>query len=63
VDPEAEWAVRGAEFVSKAKFTPFEGWRARGRVRATLVCGRAAYWDAEMKEKLGALGISEARPK
>lgn len=46
IDPQASWTVRGAEFYSKGKITPFEGTTFQGRVQTTLVRGTVVY-DAE----------------
>jgi dihydroorotase-like cyclic amidohydrolase len=46
IDPQQAWTVRGAEFLSKGKITPFEGMNLRGRVIKTLLRGRVIY-DAE----------------
>ncbi|HDR04997.1 MAG TPA: allantoinase AllB [Candidatus Marinimicrobia bacterium] len=43
VNPEASWTVRGAEFYSKGKLTPFEGMRLHGQVEKTLVRGTEVY--------------------
>jgi dihydroorotase len=42
-DPAQKWTVRAAEFASKARNMPFEGWELSGRILLTLVGGRAAY--------------------
>jgi dihydroorotase len=39
-DPAREYAVLSAEFQSKGKNTPFEGWPVRGRVETVIVDGR-----------------------
>jgi dihydroorotase len=38
--PESELTVRSQDFRSKARNTPFEGWKLRGRPVATVVAGR-----------------------
>ncbi|MBP7868008.1 MAG: dihydroorotase family protein [Acidobacteria bacterium] len=43
VDPEGNWTVEGARFLSKGKITPFEGMTLRGKVVKTLVRGRVVY--------------------
>jgi allantoinase len=43
VDPSSTWTVRGADFLSKGKITPFEGRTFRGRIVKTLVRGRTVY--------------------
>ncbi|MCC6064342.1 MAG: dihydroorotase family protein [Thermofilum sp.] len=46
----AEWSVKGSELVSKAKYTPFEGWTMRTKTVATYVRGRCVYRDGEFSE-------------
>jgi dihydroorotase len=43
VDPQATWTVDPEAFVSKARNTPFAGWRLTGRVVRTLVAGRTVF--------------------
>lgn len=43
IDPHATWTVRGAEFFSKGKITPFEGMTFQGRIRTTFVRGTPVY--------------------
>ena len=43
VDPEREWVVDPAKFQSKARNTPFTGWRLKGRVIKTIVDGRVVF--------------------
>ncbi len=39
VDPRAEYVLDSSAFKSKAKYSPFDGWRVRGRVVKTIVNG------------------------
>ncbi len=39
VDPKAEWIIEGAKLHSKCGWTPFEGWRVRGRVEGVILSG------------------------
>lgn len=34
IDPNAEWIIRGKELHSKCQWTPYEGWKVKGRVIA-----------------------------
>ena len=43
VDPEAEYTLRGAESLSKSKWTPFEGWQVKGRVERVILRGQMVY--------------------
>ncbi len=45
VDQEAQWEVRAAELRTKCSWTPFEGWKVRGRVREVYLRGQLAYRD------------------
>lgn len=42
-DPSCRWTVLAAEFASKGRNTPFEGWEIPGRVVLTVVAGRICY--------------------
>jgi len=42
-DPRAEWRVDAAQFKSKSRNCPFNGWRLEGRVVATIVNGKVVY--------------------
>ncbi|HZA49430.1 MAG TPA: dihydroorotase [Myxococcaceae bacterium] len=50
VDPAAEWTIEAGLFFSKARNTPFEGRKVRGRVVTTLVGGRVVFQHGEVKE-------------
>jgi dihydroorotase len=39
IDPDVEWTVDASQMKSRSRNTPFDGWRVRGRARATLVAG------------------------
>lgn len=52
VDTKAKWRIRGEEFVSKAKYTPFEGQVVKGRVTKVFIRGTLAY-DGEVIVKKG----------
>ena len=43
VDPEREWVVDPAKFYSKARNTPFAGWRLKGQVVKTIVDGQVVF--------------------
>ncbi len=44
-DPDEEWTVDPEKFVSKARNTPFAGWKVKGRVKYTIVQGKIIYKD------------------
>ncbi len=43
VDPDRKWTVRGADFKSKGKFTPFEGVQFTGKVVRAICRGTTVY--------------------
>ncbi|MFW6294067.1 MAG: amidohydrolase family protein, partial [Spirochaetota bacterium] len=43
IRPDADWTVRGADFLSKGHVTPFEGCVLHGRVERTIVRGTSVY--------------------
>ena len=43
LDTQEEWTVSGEEFVSKGKVSSFEGYKAKGKVKYTIVNGEIAY--------------------
>ncbi len=43
IDPGATWTIRAAEFASKSRNCPFEGWAVRGRAIHTIVGGVLRY--------------------
>jgi dihydroorotase len=40
IDPNLEWTVDAAQFKSKSKNTPFEGWKLKGKAVRTMVGGK-----------------------
>ncbi len=49
-DPTEEWIVDPDDLASRSRNTPYAGRRVRGRVRHTIVRGRAVVVDQEMQE-------------
>lgn len=43
IDLNREWKIDSADFVSKGKATPFEGWKVNGKVLMTFVDGEKVY--------------------
>jgi dihydroorotase len=39
IDPNKEWTVNAAEFRSRSRNTPFDGWKLKGRAVQTIVGG------------------------
>jgi len=50
IDPDIEWTVEPARFLSRSRNTPFAGMRMRGRVRLTIVAGEIVF-DARKVER------------
>jgi dihydroorotase len=50
-DPQFEWTYRVAESRSKSRNSPFDGWKLKGAVTATIVAGRIAF-----RRPMGAAG-------
>ncbi len=53
IDMKARGRVRGEDFKSKAKFTPFEGWPLTASVVATFVNGKCVISEGEILGKPG----------
>jgi len=53
IDMKREWIIDPSEFYSKAKFSPFEGWRVKGKPMKTFVNGRLVMDDGEIIGKPG----------
>lgn len=48
VDEEAEWEIHGQEMLSRSAWTPFEGWKVRGRVQRVVLRGQEVYRDGQV---------------
>ncbi|MGA2869248.1 MAG: amidohydrolase family protein, partial [Verrucomicrobiota bacterium] len=44
-DPEQEWVFRVEASASKSKNSPFNGWKLKGKVAATIVAGRKIWTE------------------
>jgi dihydroorotase len=53
VDLKHEHVIDSSKFYSKAKYTPFEGWRCRGRPWAVVVGGGVVMMDGEVTAERG----------
>ncbi len=49
VDQQEQWEVDPSKFRSKSRNTPFAGWKVKGRVRTTIVGGRAVFEAAPVE--------------
>jgi len=45
IDLKKEWKIKGDNFYSKSKWTPFEGWNVKGKVSHVVVNGRLVMED------------------
>ena len=43
IDPELEWTVRAADFRSRSRNCPYDGWPLHARPVATIVAGKVAF--------------------
>lgn len=43
VDEDAQWEIRAADMRSRCGWTPFEGWRVRGRIQRVILRGRGVF--------------------
>jgi len=43
IDPNMEWTVDPAKFISRSRNSPFAGWRLKGRAVLTIVAGDVVY--------------------
>ncbi len=53
VDLKRKSVIDPEKFLSKAHYSPFEGWRTTGAIHTTVVNGRMVYSDGEIVGKLG----------
>jgi carbamoyl-phosphate synthase/aspartate carbamoyltransferase/dihydroorotase len=53
IDPEEDWIVHGREMQTRAKWTPFEGWTMRGRVRRVIMRGTEVYRNGDVLARPG----------
>lgn len=53
IDLKREWTINSSEFYSKAKFSPFDGWRVIGKPIKTFVNGMLVMDDGEIVAKPG----------
>ena len=45
LDPDREWMVNSRNFASKGKNTPYDGYKFKGKVMATISRGKLVYTD------------------
>ena len=48
VDETAQYEIRASEMKSRCGWTPFEGWKVRGKVRKVVLRGRESFRDGDI---------------
>jgi carbamoyl-phosphate synthase/aspartate carbamoyltransferase/dihydroorotase len=48
VDENPTYEIRAAEMHSRCGWTPFEGWKVKGRVRKVVLRGKNAFEDGKI---------------
>lgn len=48
VDENAEYEIRAADQFTRCGWTPFEGWKVRGKVRKVILRGKTAFEDGKI---------------
>ncbi len=56
VSPNTKWKIRGDNFHSKSKITPFEGYSVTGKILYTIVGGKTVYSNNMIVSKPGESG-------
>jgi carbamoyl-phosphate synthase/aspartate carbamoyltransferase/dihydroorotase len=53
VDEKAEYEIRAADQFSRCGWTPFEGWKVKGKVRKVVLRGQTAFEDGKILAEPG----------
>lgn len=53
IDPDAVWEIKGEEMFTKAKWSPFEGWKVKGRVIKVILRGKKVFSSGKMSGEPG----------
>jgi carbamoyl-phosphate synthase/aspartate carbamoyltransferase/dihydroorotase len=48
IDPDAEYRLKGAESFSKSKWTPFEGWWVKGKIKRVVLRGQTVFENGKI---------------
>jgi len=48
LDPDREWIVDSRDFASKGRNTPYDGYKFKGKVMATIADGKIVYLDGSL---------------
>jgi dihydroorotase len=52
LDPDREWTVNSRSFASRGRNTPFDGYKFKGKVMATIARGKIVYIDDSLRSGL-----------
>jgi carbamoyl-phosphate synthase/aspartate carbamoyltransferase/dihydroorotase len=53
IDEDASYEIRAADHFTRCGWTPFEGWKARGRVRRVVLRGNEVFKDGKVIGQTG----------
>jgi dihydropyrimidinase len=53
IDPDIEWTISATDMHSQAGYTPYDGWRVRGKPVMTMVRGQVVVEDGELRQSPG----------
>jgi carbamoyl-phosphate synthase/aspartate carbamoyltransferase/dihydroorotase len=53
VDEDAEYEIKASEQFTRCGWTPFEGWKVRGKVRRVVLRGKTAFEDGKILAEAG----------
>jgi carbamoyl-phosphate synthase / aspartate carbamoyltransferase / dihydroorotase len=53
VDENAKYKIKAAEHFTRCGWTPFEGWKVKGRITRVVLRGRDAFRDGKVVAKNG----------
>jgi dihydroorotase len=62
IDLKKKSRIDSSKFFSKAKFSPFDGFKTQGAVHSTIVGGRLVYKEAEIVAREGSGFVLRSRP-
>jgi dihydroorotase-like cyclic amidohydrolase len=52
-NPQDSWIIKADNLHSKAGWSPYEGWRLRGRILGVFLRGEQVVWDGELDVRPG----------
>ena len=53
IDPQSSWEINAARTHTRCGWTPFEGWKVKGRVRKVVLRGKTAFMDGKILSNPG----------